>query len=77
MIRGTFIIIPGGVANSYRKRYGTYSELDPIKLEGKNEYILPLEVLDNPAFDEVKPDLGTFTQREVTDTELPFGNLEE
>jgi hypothetical protein len=55
-----YIVIPGGVANSYRKRYNTFWALDPIKLHNRNAYALPVAVLDEPAFEGVKPDLETF-----------------
>lgn len=53
----------------WRDRSGKFG-VNPIPLANGTEFILPLAVLTDPAFDSLKPSLNNFQQREVTHDEL-------
>jgi hypothetical protein len=62
-----YIIIPGGVVNSFRQRLnGELYELNPLKLHNRNAYAVPVTVLHNPVFADFTPDLGNFHTEYLT-----------
>ena len=58
------ILLNEDQANSVRRHYGRYSELQPIQVE--EGYALPLAVLSDPEFASVHDTLASFPVQEVT-----------
>ena len=63
------IILTKEQAESVRGVYGD-QELNPIELANGNEWVLPEDVIENEAFNEVKEILQSLPIREVNDDEF-------
>ena len=72
-----FIILNALQSAAVRGTYGEDHELNPIALANGTEWILPVAVIDEPAFSSVKETLEGYFQREVDlSTELPVPNID-
>ena len=64
-----YLILTEQQADDLRGIYNVNYMIDPIRLNN-NEYILPIDLIENIEFTEVKNTLESLPQREVLSTEF-------
>jgi hypothetical protein len=73
-----FIVIPQGRINQLKRRFGRYSEIDPIEMDRTGLYILPIEIIYDPDLndtDELFEIIKNLLVRKIEFDEFPRDTL--